>query len=542
MFQTLAAYCYGENISNYQQHQQLTLAEQYKFLQHLCNQSVLAVEKKIATPWSLYKNKIQQQAEDDNEEGEYDLDSDDENDDMAEQMQIIASTILSMTHFAPFIQEEKYFTATIIWSKTKREQILHAMALPQVWVELKQAHDKVPCTSDTLHQLVHVMDCVTRWFLVCMDDRADIMIDPWQVKVACLSHIEFVHFVFHLCYSYHDALRIAAIECALTIARVAPDMLQDDNKLELLQRLDKEIVQQYAIDYYFSRFDAQVWIPLLGKHTFATKSIHLSQEEAQAIVHTYESTLWTSMKQQDPQDAIRIENLQCKIQCELDTHFGGKAFIKLSTRAPKDAIFVVPWFIDAFNQVKQELIDKQFIANEEQLPTTTHNAILQIAGAKSMHVNASQFITLLLKSHRSYIDLQRALDQQTTLQVMIREWKNIAPWFEVRAFVRQNRLTCMSQYFSMCHFAWISAEMWQQVQQSISNYFDNHICALLSVMYDHYVIDFGLDESTQHVHVIEINPFGSMSGAALFDWKKDATVMYNGSTTTSTPPLRRCLY
>jgi hypothetical protein len=44
--------------------------------------------------------------------------------------------------------------------------------------------------------------------------------------------------------------------------------------------------------------------------------------------------------------------------------------------------------------------------------------------------------------------------------------------FELRGFVRNRRLTALSQYFSMCYFPWVSIAQWASVKARVLSYFE----------------------------------------------------------------------
>jgi hypothetical protein len=44
--------------------------------------------------------------------------------------------------------------------------------------------------------------------------------------------------------------------------------------------------------------------------------------------------------------------------------------------------------------------------------------------------------------------------------------------FELRGFVRNRRLTALSQYFSMCYFPWVSPAQWADVKTRVLSFFE----------------------------------------------------------------------
>jgi hypothetical protein len=50
--------------------------------------------------------------------------------------------------------------------------------------------------------------------------------------------------------------------------------------------------------------------------------------------------------------------------------------------------------------------------------------------------------------------------------------------FELRGFVRNRRLTALSQYFSMCYFPWVSPTHWADVKTRVLSFLEVRYSAL----------------------------------------------------------------
>jgi len=178
-----------------------------------------------------------------------------------------------------------------------------------------------------------------------------------------------------------------------------------------------------------------------------------------------------------------------------------------------------------------------------------------------MKVNTPiEAIDLLLRSRRIMWDLkfhQMHPDTAGGLSIVIREWLHIPQSLEFRAFVYENKLNGISQYFSQVYFEELQAPGILDALQAemmafwklISPHFD-YIQNLPDPLHQErlgktpivkYVIDFALvvpDVSPGWLGnphrrwiVLEVNPFNISTGSCLFDWEneKDCDILFGTS-------------
>lgn len=94
---------------------------------------------------------------------------------------------------------------------------------------------------------------------------------------------------------------------------------------------------------------------------------------------------------------------------------------------------------------------------------------------------------------------------------------------EFRAFVFENQLTAISQYYGQCYFEDLVRD--KPIYLKRIQEFFAAIQPYLSFL-PKYVIDFAVLEDK--VLILELNPFHPSTSACLFDWAKDADLLEKG--------------
>lgn len=229
-----------------------------------------------------------------------------------------------------------------------------------------------------------------------------------------------------------------------------------------------------------------------------------------------------------------VQRLEEAIRCECARSPAGLAFVKLSTRSPKDS----HW---AFSQ--GEAAYRRRLASRADLPD--HNERWRIlseevgrAGAVS---SGAAGVRLLCDSGRIYEDLEYALRPprnasgevcKWNVQVVARSWDpRITAASEFRGIVWGFKLTCLGQYFHPVHFPELKAQA-AQIEEDCHRCFEAVVRPTLDALGGRCIVDFawlGIGE----VRIIELNPFdgdtlgtfGASTG--LFSWEdaRDRQVM-----------------
>jgi len=245
-------------------------------------------------------------------------------------------------------------------------------------------------------------------------------------------------------------------------------------------------------------------------------------------------------------------------------------FVKLSSRSPKD---VTMGEYPKTQQIYQEIMNspkiKNFLisldSNEENSNSKSSSRIyspnqqliineklkaLYKASTEAMKVDtAEEALHLFLSSRRIYWDLQYALEfpESFDIQLIFREWKNIPLQYEFRAFVYNNKLTAISQYFTQLYFPSLIRskqifqekiqEFWFSLKDRLSTLF--HQDDVIKYVIDFACVvnnddnndpgDFTYENDFKEVNVVllELNPFNISTGSGLFSWEeeKDCDIM-----------------
>lgn len=115
------------------------------------------------------------------------------------------------------------------------------------------------------------------------------------------------------------------------------------------------------------------------------------------------------------------------------------------------------------------------------------------------------------------------------INIYLLEYKNVDINKEFRVFVKNNKITAISQQNIYTKSIFIISKTFYEKYNLVSDlvkYFELNIKNKL-IQYNDYVMDIALIEDD--FYFIEINPFGTeySSGSALFNWIKDYEILYN---------------
>jgi len=222
---------------------------------------------------------------------------------------------------------------------------------------------------------------------------------------------------------------------------------------------------------------------------------------------------------------------------------GKDVFVRLSTRSPKDA--VDKWPEKLSPELRQELLQ---MADEVTSPLDTRERQTKIVKAGTHLDNNARLIALkrafsrvlkmqtaedvfelMSRSSRAISDLKRAIDYVEhipwNLKFIVREFVFVPIEGEFRGFVHNKSLNALSQYYTDCYFPQLPY-LKTRIQQNILQFFETIVKP--AIPYDNYIIDFAFYPSTNEVKIIELNPFSSSTGSALFHWVDDENVLLHG--------------
>lgn len=205
-------------------------------------------------------------------------------------------------------------------------------------------------------------------------------------------------------------------------------------------------------------------------------------------------------------------------------------FCKLSTRSPKDAV----------DKLEDKLIDRLCIylaktmASGIEINDNVKACCLKQAFSSCMAVNsAHEALDMFGMSERIVADLVRwkrlMSDKGRSLCVVVREFAEIPLHAEFRVFVHKRQMTAASQYFSELYFEELQGKE-DEIRERLVQFFQK-IDKSLPQEYQSFILDVCVDLSTaENTKLIELNPFGRLTGGALFDWEQDRDVLHKTAT------------
>ena len=255
--------------------------------------------------------------------------------------------------------------------------------------------------------------------------------------------------------------------------------------------------------------DLDVWYERLKHVTFPTEFIPLSRDDAKAMCVAYKQ------KQEKAHFSALVEQLDAAIG-----RFGGVAFVKLSSRSPKDAT--------VGGEATRALFRTHLAVSKEQ-DDNAKFICLNRAHIDALSVRSgAEAMALLLRSERIFDDLELALEEgegRWTQHLVVRKWMDMPLWCEYRGFVHGGQLTALSQYFAPCFFAELQSE---EAQRHAIDSARALLAQIRDLLPPAVVADFAV-MSDGSVLLLEINPFNNYAGcgtsACLFDWRADREVL-----------------
>lgn len=122
-------------------------------------------------------------------------------------------------------------------------------------------------------------------------------------------------------------------------------------------------------------------------------------------------------------------------------------------------------------------------------------------------------------SRRAAFDLRLALANRYEPYVFVRRWTEIAPWSELRCFVRGRELVGVSQYHEGEAFAELSRDR-DAIRASVGRLFEEVRGAL---HLDDVVLDAFVERRRGDyvARLLELNPFWPKTDACLFSWEDE---------------------
>eukprot|EP00640_Fibrocapsa_japonica_P001844 CAMPEP_0113935568 /NCGR_PEP_ID=MMETSP1339-20121228/2708_1 /TAXON_ID=94617 /ORGANISM="Fibrocapsa japonica" /LENGTH=446 /DNA_ID=CAMNT_0000937777 /DNA_START=1 /DNA_END=1341 /DNA_ORIENTATION=- /assembly_acc=CAM_ASM_000762 len=342
---------------------------------------------------------------------------------------------------------------------------------------------------------------------------------------------------------------------------------------------------------YMAAFDIEKWSTVLKPpFTFATATSGLTQKSAVAIIHCYQERLCNRKNAVTPEDGQGLKSLErmiddlmgsIRVMEEKRTGAPMNAqgyFVRLGPRSPKDSPLVVTGDKSRTAVYKALLESASKLGVAHRYSNGDHPSAEQVLGVFEAAAGlilqvktAHEAVSLLTRSFRVAQDLSHALDYCSTkrgtsnsklckessdcgeedscsrctldspfwnVSLVVRPWvKDVQVSREFRAFVVNSQLVALSQYDDRI----ANAEMYDHVlamAATICKLFESVRATISSLGHVALVIDFAVspfeDNSKEEMkeewqaHMIELNPFGPMTGSSLFDWRHERRILQGG--------------
>eukprot|EP00933_Yihiella_yeosuensis_P046555 TRINITY_DN4210_c0_g1_i1.p1 TRINITY_DN4210_c0_g1~~TRINITY_DN4210_c0_g1_i1.p1 ORF type:complete len:398 (+),score=95.61 TRINITY_DN4210_c0_g1_i1:159-1352(+) len=311
---------------------------------------------------------------------------------------------------------------------------------------------------------------------------------------------------------------------------------------------------------YFFQAGCTGWLDAIQEHTFRSTFVDLLKEEAAAIVTHWErrqraiAAAEATGKNVDAELEEICEEARCLLQplihrldvavrTECAASSAGKAFVKLSTRSPKDSRKALAKARTAYESRLSALGGHEALDDNERWKILSEE--VTNAGAVT---NGSEAVEMLLDSERIFEDLEYALrgpkseqqagigqpeDRAYDMSLVARSWDpRLTLQSEFRGIVWEGQLTCLCQYFHPLFFPDLP-ELKSKVQADCCKTFAlPAVQKAVKSIGNHCIIDFawlGPDE----VIIVELNPFDGVcmgtfpasTGLFLWDDVSDRAVM-----------------
>lgn len=272
---------------------------------------------------------------------------------------------------------------------------------------------------------------------------------------------------------------------------------------------------------YFFDSGVDGWYESLKDHTFATTFLDLTKKEATCI-----HNIFFNIKDEKYDKSV-LKNLEKRLDECIKTNHESKAFIKLSTRSPKDSTAAYRLAKSKYKEIEKSKMTEndRYICFSE----------LMRQGCKV--TNGLEAIELLTTSKRVaedikylYEGMKETKDDNETLdlKLVVRSFDDtVVAATEFRGFVWNSKFVCVTQYFHQLYFEELQGKE-NQVAKDLQDFF--------KVIQDNikipcYMMDLTWFGDERKPMLVEVNPFdGEGLGAfpastGLFDWYDDRKVM-----------------
>ena len=304
--------------------------------------------------------------------------------------------------------------------------------------------------------------------------------------------------------------------------------------IQLASRDSKEREETRRKEFFDSGFDR--WYDLVKDKTIPSQLVEIKPVEARAIVVS-----WKSQFQHKERDGTALTEAQIQVPADLHdlidrltstiTSFssGKGAFVKLSTRSPKDSPV-------AFEKAHKTYLVRLGSLGENPSVNDKLNLLSTIMGESLKVTTGEEAVKLLISSDRVGEDLEYALEKgdeefKKFIHLVVREWVNVPLWAEFRGFVSGGQLTALGQYNYLIQFSTLKNKV-NRIKDDLKKF---HASIQERITMEQYIIDFVWTEES--MYLIEFNAFSEermfSSTTGLWNWESpaDREIMTKGPLT-----------
>eukprot|EP00475_Leptophrys_vorax_P023699 TRINITY_DN32513_c0_g1_i1.p1 TRINITY_DN32513_c0_g1~~TRINITY_DN32513_c0_g1_i1.p1 ORF type:complete len:375 (+),score=101.55 TRINITY_DN32513_c0_g1_i1:25-1149(+) len=280
-------------------------------------------------------------------------------------------------------------------------------------------------------------------------------------------------------------------------------------------------------------FEIDQYFKYIEKHTFKTQFVELTLEEGRAL------------RTRDDSEG-HLTNVKRKLDEAIAQFLPNGAFVRLSTRSPKDAVDKCEpeKLVEQIAKFIKREMTKKNIQDPEELDINSKLICVRRAFFERMRVFSSEDVfKLLAVSYRTTGDLIRAVENVDVspwnMKFVVREFVEMPIETEFRGFVYNGNLNALSQYYDDTYFNSIDpVEMPKQIQ----NFFLKEVREagmfsggggaavddeLKESPLQNYIMDFVIMPDNE-VKIVELNPFSVQTGSCRFHWIQDKSIIENG--------------
>ncbi|XP_041359284.1 uncharacterized protein LOC121375728 isoform X2 [Gigantopelta aegis] len=249
--------------------------------------------------------------------------------------------------------------------------------------------------------------------------------------------------------------------------------------------------------------NTELWLDLLADVTFPTEYCAIERHEAKLFISVFERLYrnldpsgisqveWREHLSPDEHEIVKSMTDRLSKTMHKFTSDGGSAFVKTSSRSPKDAPLAQTRFKEMYVSHLAEADDSQTTSENTKI-----TCLLQAAFEALRVKSADEVLDMMFRSERIYQDMLLAvqIEDRFCENFVIRQFVPIDVDMEFRGFVYGKQLVALSQYNYLIHSKRL-VEKRSQISDLIRDFFNTQVTSRLKshkTFPDNFVIDFAV--------------------------------------------------